>query len=189
MYEVEVKAAVRDRDAVVRKLESLGCKFSEELHQVDRIFIPEGAPFPPPVEMKVGVLRVRKQNSKTNDKYSFTLKIPQTSRQDSLEREMEIKDGEMMIEILKLLKYQEVPTVDKKRVKTKYQDMEIVLDDVKNLGEFIEAEKIVQNHDHEDRKKTQEELFTFLEILGISKSDRVIDGKYDIMLFEKLGMK
>lgn len=185
MYEVEVKAHLRDRNAVMRKLKALGCKFSEELHQIDRIFIPEGAPFPPPIALRVGVLRVRK----SNDQYSFTLKIPQSSRQDSLEKELEIKDGEVMIEILKLLKYQEVPTVDKKRVKTNLNNIEIVLDDVKDLGEFIEAEKIVKTESREDREKIQEELFNFLDTLGVQKEDQVIDGKYDIMLFEKFGMK
>jgi predicted adenylyl cyclase CyaB len=185
MYEVEVKAILRDRDIVLHKLEDLGCKFSEELHQVDSIFIPSGVKFPPEPGSGVGVLRVRKQN----DQYFFTLKISQGSHQDSLERELEIKEGEKMIEILKLIKYQQVPTVDKKRIKTNYKDIEIVLDSVKDLGEFIEAEKIVQTENPEERKKTQEELYNFLETLGIKKEDRVIDGKYDIMLFNKLGMK
>jgi len=181
MYEVEVKARLRDREGVQKKLEGLGCKFSEELHQVDRIFFPLGISFPPPVGQGIGNLRVRKQN----DKYFFTLKIPQATRQDCIEREMEITDGEKMIEILQLLKYQEVPTVDKKRIKTNYQGIEIVLDKVEHLGEFIEAEKIVTEGDQDARKNTQEELFTFLEALGVSKEDRVIDGKYDIMLWEK----
>src|SRR6185295_11110717 len=133
MYEVEVKAHLRDRGSVLKKLKDLGGKFSEELQQIDRIFIREGVVFPPPAVLGEPVLRVRK----SNDRYFFTLKIPQGSRQDSLERELEILDGEKMIEIIKLLKFQEVPTVDKKRVKTNLKDIEIVLDDVKDLGEFI----------------------------------------------------
>lgn len=185
MYEVEVKARVKDWDTTKKKIENLGCKFGEELHQIDHVFIPEGIIFPPKAGSGVGVLRVRK----SNDKYFFTLKISQSSRQDSLERELEILEGEKMIEILKILKYQEVPTVDKKRIKTNYEDIEIVLDTVKDLGEFIEAEKITTEESAEARTRTQEELFTFLETLGIQKEDRVIDGKYDIMLFEKFGMK
>jgi|SRR3989338_1955452 len=184
MYEVEVKAHLRDREPVIKKLKDFGCKFSEELHEVDRIFTPKGTPYPL-LSMGTPVLRVRKQN----DKYFFTLKIPQSSHQDCIEREMEIKDGEMMIDILELMKWDHLPTVDKKRVKTNLNDVEIVLDHVKDLGDFIEAEKIVKDENHEDRKKTQEELFAFLETLGISKADRVIDGKYDIMLYEKFGLK
>lgn len=183
MYEVEVKAHLRNREAVIKKLKSFGCKFSKELHQVDQIFIPKGAHFPTPFE--VPVLRIRKENQK----YFFTLKISQSSRQDSLERELEISDGEKMLEILNFLGYEKFITVNKKRIKTNVEDIEIVLDDVKNLGKFIEAEKIVKHKNHETRKKVQEELFDFLEILGIKKEDRVIDGKYDIMLYEKLNKK
>lgn len=181
MYEVEVKAHLRERDVVKKKLEDLGCKFGEELHQVDRIFAPRGTPYPD-VPMGATVLRVRKQNNK----YFFTLKIPQSSHQDCIEREMEIKDGEMMVEIFKLMGWDKLPTVDKKRIKTNYKDMEIVLDHVEQLGEFVEVEKIITHENHEDRKKVQEELMDFLETLGIPKEDEVIDGKYDIMLYEKL---
>lgn len=185
MYEVEVKAKLQNREEVFKKLQDLGCIFSEELHQIDHIFIPDKVVFPPVAGSGIPVLRVRK----SNDAYFFTLKISQGSRQDSLERELEISDGEAMIEIIKLMKYQSAPTVDKKRIKTNLNGMEIVLDTVKDLGEFIEAEKIVTAENPEDRKRTQEELFEFLETLGIKKEDRVIDGKYDIMLFEKFGMK
>jgi len=182
MYEVEVKAHLRNRAYVIAKLESLGCKFFEELHQVDHIFIQDTVSFPPPFQSPI--LRIRKQN----DKYIFTLKINQSSRQDCIERELEILDGEKMIEIVKLIGYRQVPIVDKKRIKTNVGDIEIVLDIVKDLGEFIEAEKIVHTEDVEARKKIQEELFNFLETLGIKKEDQVIDGKYDIMLFNKFGM-
>jgi adenylate cyclase, class 2 len=180
MYEVEVKAKLNNREEVIQKLEALGCKFSDELHQEDHVFIEKDLPFPPPLFSNV--LRVRKQN----DKYFFTLKIPQETRQDCIEREMEIDDGEMMMDILKLMKWQEVPTVDKRRIKTKVGDMEVVLDVVEHLGNFIEAEKIVTTDDREERVKVQDELFEFLETLGVKKEDRVIDGKYDIMLYEKL---
>ena len=184
MYEVEVKARLKDRNAVMKKLQDLGCKFGGELHQVDRIFAPVGTPYPD-VPMGATVLRVRKQN----DKYFFTLKIPQSSHQDCIEREMEITDGEMMVEIFELMKWDKLPTVDKKRIKTNFQDMEIVLDKVEILGEFIEVEKIVTDENHKDRKKVQEELLDFLETIGVPRTDQVIDGKYDIMLYEKLNGK
>ena len=145
--------------------------------------VSSGNPFPLPFE--IPILRVRK----SNDQYFFTLKISQSSRQDCIEKEMKIVEGEKMMEILKLIKYKEFALVDKKRIKTKYKGIEIVLDKVKNLGEFIEAEKIVIHENREDRKKVQSELLDFLETIGVSKKDQVIDGKYDIMLYEKLNKK
>jgi predicted adenylyl cyclase CyaB len=183
MYEVEVKARLRDKAKTKKKLESLGCKFSSELHQVDRVFIPNGFPFPEP--LGTPVLRVRKQN----DRFLFTLKITQTGRLDCIERELEIKDGNMMIEIINLLKFYEVPTVDKKRIKTNLKGVEIVLDTVKHLGNFIEAEKIVTTENSKERKKIQQKLYTLLTTFGIAKEDVIIDGKYTYMLAKKLEKK
>ncbi len=183
MYEVEVKAHLRNRRAVLQKLEDMGCKFGDELHQVDHIFIPDNLPFPPPIG--IPVLRVRNQDGK----YFLTLKISQSGRQDSLERELEIADGPVMIEIIKLLNYKQVPIVDKKRIKANVNNIEISLDSVKNLGEFIEVEKIVTLDNPEDRKQIQSELCDFLETIGVLKEDHLVNHKYDIMLFEKQGMK
>jgi len=68
---------------------------------------------------------------------------------------------------------------------TKLHDMEIVLDTMKDLGEFIEVGKIVTNENPEDRKKIQQEIAGFIETLGIAQEDLLINSKYDIMLFEK----
>lgn len=179
MYEVEVKARLRDRNAVIKKLNDFGCKFGEVLHQVDHIFNIEGETFPPPLNSPV--LRVRKENNR----YIFTLKISQSGRQDSLEKELEIGNGETMIEILKFLKWQETISVDKKRIKTKLYDIEIMIDEVKDLGEFIEVEKMVTHEKDKDRQKIQHELCDFLETLGVSKEDILMNHKYDIMLEEK----
>lgn len=179
MYEVEVKSHLKNRKKVIKKLLDFGCQFGKELHQIDHIFIPKGVPFPPP--FNIPVLRMREQNGH----FIFTLKISQSGRQDCIERELEIKDGKKMIEIMKLLNYKEVAVVIKKRIKTEFKDMEIVLDKVKGLGEFVEVEKIVKNKSHEDRKKIQKDLCAFLEMLGISKKDHVVNGKYDIMIFKK----
>ena len=179
MYEVEVKAHLRDRSAVMKKLESFGCSFGPELHQIDDIFTPNVGVFPPP--RGAPVLRIRKEN----DKYIFTLKVNQSSRQDCIEHELEISDKDEMEKIIEILGFKYDVQVDKKRIKTKFKDMEIVLDSVKELGEFIEAEKMTTESDPEVRKKIQEELYAFLETLGVSPEDHVIDGKYDIMLYER----
>ena len=179
MYEVEVKAHLRDKVSIKKKLEDLGCEFGEVLHQVDYIFNPKGEKFPPTIGEPV--LRVREENNKN----ILTLKINQTSRTDCIERELEISDGEMMKDIILLLGFRKDVTVEKKRIKTKYKNIEICIDQVDKLSDFIEAEKITTEDDPEIRKKIQIELMNFLIELGISKEDQVVDGKYDIMLYEK----
>jgi predicted adenylyl cyclase CyaB len=179
MYEVEVKAYLRNRKQIKEKLEALGAKFSEELHQVDHIFLPGGTKLPPP--FGTPVLRVRNENGK----HIFTLKISQNNRTDSIEEEIEIKDGEKMVEILKLIGWEEAVMVDKIRIKAKLKEgIEVTLDNVKDLGEFIEAEKMVNIEDAEIRKTIQFGLLDFLESVGVPPEDHVIEGKYDIMLEE-----
>jgi adenylate cyclase class 2 len=84
--------------------------------------------------------------------------------------------------IIELLDYHEVVKVDKIRTKTRYNDMEICLDEVQNLGSFIEVEKIVTG----DGDVVQEELFTFLESIEIKREDRVFSG-YDTLMYVKGG--
>ena len=81
------------------------------------------------------------------------------------------------------------PQLIKKRIKTHVKDIAIVLDTVKGLGNFIEAERIVIHTDPEKRKNIQQELFSFLYTLGIKEKDVVIDGKYPTMLWEKFKEK
>jgi adenylate cyclase class 2 len=183
MYEVEVKAKLRDREAIIKKLIERGCIFSEELCQIDHIFVPKDVSFPPPFD--VPVIRVRHQN----DKFFLTLKISQSNRQDCIEHELEISEKNKMLDIIKALNFKQVPTVSKKRIKTNFNDIEIVLDVVEQLGEFIEAEKIVDIENMEDRRKIQDELLSFLVELGVSSEDHLLGSKYDIMLYEKYGMK
>jgi len=179
MYEVEVKARLKNKEAIIKKLDGFGCKFSEEIHQVDRIFIPKDLAFPPPIG--TAVLRVREQD----DIFILTLKISQSGRQDSIERELEIEEGKMMVEIINLIGYKEASLVDKKRIKTKYKDMVIEIDTVKDLGEFIEVEKIITEENSEVRIGIQKEIADFIETLGVAKEDLLVNGKYDIMLWEK----
>ena len=66
------------------------------------------------------------------------------------------------------------------RRKTKYKDLEICLDVVKDLGFFIEVEKM----SNDDPKIVREELQKFLFSLGIPPEDEVFYG-YDTLIFKK----
>ena len=70
------------------------------------------------------------------------------------------------------------------RKKAKYNDMEICIDAVEQLGSFIEVEKLSEG----DSLQIQEQLFTFLESLGVTKEDQVIKG-YDTLMWEYLKTK
>ena len=174
MKEIEVKAKTDDLDRLAKALLQLGCEFSKPLVQNDRIFIPKGTSVP--ALPGVSVLRIRDQDGK----FLFTLKQAVSNQLDCVEKELGIDDPNVLVEIFLLLGFEESSQVKKTRQKCRYGDMEICLYKVHGLGSFIEVEKISE----ENAKDVQEELFGFLQTLGIKKEDQVFFG-YDVLLSNK----
>lgn len=173
--EIEVKAKVKSLETTQNKLGELGCILSKPIIQHDYIFNKKGLN----IEKGYGetpILRIREQG----DKILFTLKKHRSNELDCIEKELEIGNKEIMEDIFELLGYEKTVEVHKKRIKTNYKDYEICLDSINDLGYFIEVEKISD----EDGEKIQNELFNFLETIGIKKEDRVLKG-YDTLLWEK----
>ncbi len=157
----------------------MGCVFSKRLEQRDRTFLEKGIT-PSQIASGINVLRIRRQGEKS----FFTLKRHDTNELDCIEKETEISDPEELEDVLKFLGCHLDVVINKKRRKTKFKGMEICLDEVEGLGFFIEVEKLTQ--ENSDSLKIQEELFQFLESLGISREDRVING-YDTLIRNKYG--
>jgi adenylate cyclase, class 2 len=174
MKEIEVKAKIQNFDFLLSKLKELGCNFSEPLIQKDKIFLSNNLEFPD-IILGTPVLRIRE--SKDN---RFTLKISPENELACFEHEVIVNDSKQMHEILKNIGFHEVVKVNKSRIKCKYNDYKICLDDVEDLGKFVEVEKISD----ENSSKVQKELFKFLESLGVKKEDRVFKG-YDTLIYYK----
>lgn len=172
--EIEVKARVQNHEEVEKKLADLGCVFGKSISQTDRIFLPKGATLP--TKKGVNVLRIRNQDGKL----IFTLKQVVDNQLDKIEIEYGIDNEEKAVDMIKHLGFEESIAVKKTRRKCKYRDMEICLDIVEDLGSFIEVEKIAD----EDTKTVQDELFAFLETVGITKADQEFMG-YDILLAQR----
>lgn len=180
MKEVEVKARIADKEAIIKKLESLGCKFSEPITQHDQIYVTLDVDFPD-VKTGQGAARIRRQFGDKGDKILLTLKQVQKNQLDKIEHEVEISDAKEMDAILRIIGYRLVSEVKKVRRKTKYQGDEICVDEVEGLGSFMEMERLAEEGDSD---QIQAELFSFLKTLGIKDSDRVFDS-YDIMAYKQ----
>lgn len=179
VQEIEVKATVKNAEDLRQKLESLGCIFSNSIEQKDRIFVPKGHDIP--VENGVNVFRIREQDGK----FILTLKQQVTNQLDCLEYETDINQPEKVVKMIELLGFAEISSVNKTRIKGKYKDLEICLDEVEQLGSFIEVEKMVEEGNAET---IQSELWQFLESIGVDKKEQVTDG-YDILIKKKLQNK
>lgn len=174
-FEIEVKTKVRDFEAIKNKLKEIGCVLSLPVIQDDYIYNKKG------IDIYKGydgspILRIRKQG----EKILFTLKKNRSNELDCIEKEVEVNNDKILGDIIELLDYEKTVEVHKKRIKTNYKDYEICLDQVNELGSYIEVEKMSD----EGGEKVQEELIDFLQTLGIPKEDRVFNG-YDTLIYLK----
>ena len=64
------------------------------------------------------------------------------------------------------------------------REIEVCLDSVEGLGDFIWAEKLTE--DNTDHQQVMDELWTLLERFGASRADEVTDG-YDTLMNRKRG--
>ena len=178
MREIEIKAKLKDKDKVMEKLKALGCSFESPITQSDTVYA-EDVDTLENFRSGTVFLRLRVKN---NSKVLFTLKTRGVNDLDSpVEIELEVSSKEEMEKAIIIMGYKEAITVNKTRVITHYNNCEICIDDVENLGMFIEMEKLTEEGNSQE---IQEEMFKFFESLGITHDDRVMSG-YDILMWQK----
>lgn len=97
------------------------------------------------------------------------------------EHEVEISDAVTTIQILNSLGYTKQYPVIKHRQYFHKDSMTICIDQVENLGNFLEVEMIVENAS--EKEKALEDILKFLEMLGYSK-DMLLRKSYLVMLQE-----
>lgn len=179
MIEIEVKAIIHDSQKIIHSLEAMGCTWGEKIWQHDTVYLPKDFiwSITGNSKLKVPVMRIRREKGGSK----LTMKIPLEVTLANHEIELDISDPEAMEVILMQLGYnQQIAMVEKTRRKTKWQDFEICVDAVVGLGDFVEVETFSDF----DPTLVQEDLFLFLERLGIARENRVNRG-YDVLVWAK----
>jgi adenylate cyclase class 2 len=181
--EIEIKAKLVDKDAVMAKLQALGCEFSPVKTQDDMVWVENMGDMATFLANKV-FLRIRIQNG---EKVIMTAKQSKTNLEGGAENlvkrehEVVVDSAEEARGILAMLGLKEAVRAVKKRQTAEHNGYEICIDDVEGLGAFIELEKIA---DEKDAAQIQKEMSDFLQSLGVSPEDQVHKG-YDILMLEK----
>lgn len=173
MREIEVKARVHDTTALIEKLTARGITLSSPLKQHDVVFARPGAIDNDPSE---NWLRIRTQD---DTKHFFTLKRSVTGDLDSIEHETVVESEDETRSIIHYLGYELYSDLTKVRRKGVLDDLEICIDELPNLGTFIELEKLAP--DDAKASVIQNNLWSILETLGINRSDEETSG-YDILM-------
>ena len=177
MKEIEIKAKLVNKSMVIKNLKKLGCVFEKPITQEDVVYTKLAGTLKK-FRKNEYFLRIRIKNKK---KILFTIKKRMSNDLDAIEHEFEISSKEEMEKTLFMIGFQKAVEIKKTRIITHYNGSEICIDEVKNLGSFIEMETLTKKGNAE---KIQDTMFSFFESIGIDKKDRLFSG-YDILMFQK----
>lgn len=177
MLEVEIKAKLKNRSEVLPKLEKLGCTIKKAKEQEDKIFIKkEFKNFDIP--LGENVIRLRKEDDKT----ILTLKKKMADNKASVEIESLVDDEEAISRMLEEMGYKKLVFIKKRRKRYSLGRMSICVDNVENLGDFIEVE-IMTDEDDSKKEEALKEIEEFLRKIDILEEDYE-NKRYDTLMYE-----
>ena len=178
MREIEIKAKLLNKQQLLQKLQDAGVQVSAPVIHRDRVFGPVGvdgndgdntAPW----------LRLRTETKGDTTKHIFTLKKSVTSQMDSIEHETVVESDGELLKIIEHIGFEPFSDLTKTRQKATFGDIELCIDTVDGLGDFVEAEKITA--EDADYEAVAAELWAVLERFGISRNEYVTEG-YDVLM-------
>ncbi|MFZ6035858.1 MAG: class IV adenylate cyclase [Patescibacteria group bacterium] len=175
--EIEIKAHIRNRPELERRLKKLGARYVGKKLQIDRYYEPYGLSY---TKRSGKILRVRHDYLSKETRLELHVS---SSRFAATEIEVPVADEKTLRTILHGLKMKEAYAVKKKRRVFRFGTIEIVIDQVKGLGWFVEVE-IQGAHTKSNRLR----LAQTLERLGVARADWCREH-YNEMVGEKKGYR
>lgn len=190
MLEVEIKACLGD--VTMQELKAAaqrqGFVFDKTLHEVDIYFNGNNRDFLKTDE----ALRLRCYENLTagTEETVVTYKGPKLDAVSNtrLEYETQIGDLTVMSNLLAALEYRPAFTVEKTREEwALYEEgapcVTLCLDDVKNLGRYLELETLVEKE--EEKEAAVEELLTLLDGFEIGRENLTRKSYLELLYFAK----
>ncbi len=172
MREIEIKATVTNKQSLINTITRAGIQLSPPIKQHDVVYGQAGVDDNAPGSIW---LRIRTEN---DTKTIFTLKQQHSGGLDSIEHETEVTNAEELAAIISRLGFSLYSDLTKTRQKAQYNGIEICVDDVEDLGVFIEAERLAE--ESADAAPIVEELWAELEKFGVQRLNEVFEG-YDVL--------
>ena len=172
MKNIEIKAECKDLKKVENILKTLNADFLNRRFQRDMYFkTPKGKLKIRETDVESDSLIFYKRRKKLNPKKSFYF-IYNTENSSELK---EVLKEAFRINVI----------VEKLRKVYLFENVRIHLDNVKNLGNFIELEAVISKND--DEKKSRKNIDFLMEKLCIKKEDLMKDSYSDmlLLLFQK----
>lgn len=177
MYEVEVKVPA-DHRAVRERLVELAADAQGTVIQQDTYYDAPHRDFATTDE----ALRVRRVHETDGDRETLvTYKGPLVDAASKTRREYEtgVDDGETMAAILSELGFEPAAVVEKERERFRIRGYTVTLDNVTDVGEFVEVER-----ESDDVDAAREGAFSLLRDLGLDPDDQVRTSYLGLLLGE-----
>jgi adenylate cyclase class 2 len=175
-YEVEVKVPITDSEAMKQKLLDSGARMLNSEVQIDTYFDHPCRTF----EETDEAVRIRTRRpldelepDSSHAQNELTYKGPKIDKKTKtrLEYSVGIDNMDSLSSILKSLGFERVATLTKKRTFFDLRDITLSIDDVEQVGLFLELESIAHQKDElESAKRT---IFELLDELGIDPKQSV----------------
>lgn len=185
MKEFEVKIPIEDLNNVELELVKLGAIFIG--YNEERDYYIDTRPCLDLVSKDSALrLRVSKDVITGATRCELTFKGPREKHEFAKVRKeitVEVSDGEKMIEIFKMLGFNVLLAVSKRRKIYQYKDYHVYLDEVQDLGRFVEIEYL---SGETPGVKPEHNLMHIVEALNLPKN--FISKSYLELLLAKMGM-
>jgi len=162
---IEFKARCADHDRIREKLKQKSARFAGTDHQIDTYFlVPQGR------------LKLREGNIE-NSLVFYQRANEAGTKQSNVTMSIVPTDSEIKAVLAKALGV--MAAVDKTREIYFVANVKIHLDEVAELGKFLEVEAIGKN---EDRERLQQQCDEFLREFGVRQEDFVAVSYSDLLL-------
>jgi adenylate cyclase class 2 len=175
--EIEVKAHAEDLKEVETRILAKGAELTWQGEQRDTYYNHPNRDFAQTDE----ALRVRETQGRAVLTYKGPKLDPSSKTREEIE--LEIADSASMKPLLAKLGFTEVALVIKQRTKYAMDDLMVCLDDVVDVGKFVEIEVSVPSIESEARvSEERDRIIDVMKDLGLSKFERT---SYLELLLEK----
>lgn len=174
MYEVELKVAA-DHERVRERLTALGADPVRNVVQTDTYY---DAPHRDFAETDEAV-RVRREREDDRETVKLTYKGPLVEAESKTRREHEtvVEDAAAIEGILEGVGFSPAFTVEKERTFYRYDGYTVTLDDVTDLGEFVEVET-----EAEAVESAREGAIAVLRELGLEPDEQIRTSYLGLLL-------
>lgn len=182
--EIEAKFPLSNKDEAINNLNNNAKKVENDNIQNDTYFTPAHENF---LEKKPisEWLRLRKTNEETTINYKDWSNNSGNNKVSCKELEVGIDDYNGMLQILQCLDFKNIIEVNKLRNSWEYKDIIISIDEIENLGTYIELE--FKSNLFETEEDSLKYIINIINELNIVTGEQIFAG-YPQLVMQKKGI-